>query len=136
MPPSPYRGSLKHKDRPARGRKGSLCPEWTHATEAEGFSGDPFSHNWASTQAHCMFAESELDPEGSGKRHATRNGIAFVAEDSRDGTWHGYPEPWQKVPSALKDRWLRERKVTAAELRRYKDFPRQNIRWALDSDDD
>lgn len=31
-----YRGSLKHKDRPGTGRKGTLYPEWTHAAGTVG----------------------------------------------------------------------------------------------------
>jgi len=136
MTPTKYRGSLKHKDRPARGRKGSLCPEWTHRADSRGFEGDPFDHPWQETAAHTMFEESELDPSGSGKRYATMNGIAFASQDSRDGTWHGYPEPWNKIPADLKDQWLDEGKVTTTSLKRYKDFPRNNVRWALESDDE
>lgn len=136
MSTSRYRGSLKHKNRPAPGRKGTICPEWTHHTIGGGFEGDPFGHPWQDTAAHTMFEESDLDPDGSGKRYATRNGIAFVAQETKDGTWHGYPEPWNKIPAALKDRWLDAGKVTPRDLRRYKDFPRSNVRWALESDDE
>jgi len=100
------------------------------------FAGDPFAHDWRLTEAHAMFAACEPDPDGSGRRYATMKGIAFAATNSRDGTWHGYPVAWQKVPPELKDRWLEQRRVTATTLRRYKDFPEQNIRWALDSDDE
>jgi hypothetical protein len=77
-----------------------------------------------------------MDPGGSGKRYATARGIAFVAQETGDSTWHGYPEPWNKVPSDLKDKWLDEGKVTIASLKRYKDFPKDNVVWALDSDDE
>jgi hypothetical protein len=83
-----------------------------------------------------LFLASEYDPQGSGKRYATARGIAFVAQDTADGTWHGYPEPWNKVPPALKDKWLGEGKMTARDLRRYSDFPRDNITWALEVDDE
>jgi hypothetical protein len=63
------------------------------------------------------------------------NGIAFAAQETGDGTWHGYPEPWNKVPAALKDKWLEERKVTTKALKLYMDFPQGHVRWALDSDD-
>ncbi len=63
-------------------------------------------------------------------------GIAFVGQDSADGSWHGYPEPWNKVPAALKDKWLDEGKMTARDLRRYGDFSRSNTGWALDIDDE
>lgn len=131
-----YRGSPKHKNRPAQGRKGTLCPEWTHQAPDGGYANDPFKHPWQETQAHQMFTESEVDPSGSGKRYATRNGIAFVAQETADGSWHGYPEPWNKVPPELKDKWLDAGKVTSASIRRYKDFPKDNFKWALDSDAD
>ena len=70
-----------------------------------------------------MFEQSEADPSGSGKRWATMRGIAFAAQETHDGTWHGYPEPWNKVPADLKDRWLDEDKVTTASLKRIRIFP-------------
>jgi hypothetical protein len=79
---------------------------------------------------------SEYDPEGSGKRYATARGVAFVAQPSADGSWHGYPEPWHKVPSELKDKWLAAKIVSTHDLKHYSDFPRTNINWALESDDD
>jgi len=136
MPDSVYRGSIKHKNRPGRGRKGVLCPEWTHRVGNEGFVGDPVAHRWEATAALAMFRESEIDPRGPAKRWGTRAGIAFVAQDSNDGTWHGYPEPWQKAPYELVEKWLAEGKVTPRQLRRYKDFPRNDVRWALESDDE
>ena len=131
-----YRGSIKHKHRPERGRKGTYCPEWTHTTPEGGYGSDPFKHDWEKTLAQTLLAGSEPDPDGSGKRYATMKGIAFVAQATADDTWHGYPEPWQKVPSALKDRWLTEGKVTTSDLKKYKDFPKSNLGWALDSDDE
>lgn len=136
MTDSPYRGSQKHKNRPALGRKGTLCPEWTHETADAGLANDPFAHPWKKTLAHALFAQSEEDPTGSGKRYATMNGIAFAAQPTGDGTWHGYPEPWNKVPADLKAKWQDEGKVTSAALRTYKDFPKDNVRWALDQDDE
>ena len=136
MSPSRYRGSSKHKNRPAHGRKGTLCPEWTHATVGSGYGNDPFSHDWEKTLAHDMFAQSEPDPDGSDKRYTTMNGIAFVAQPTGDGTWHGYPEPWNKVPADLKDKWQDEGRVTTRFLKRYKDFPKDSLSWALDSDNE
>ena len=134
MSNSEYRGSTKHKARPGRGRKGTFCPEWTHATPDAGFKADPIKHRWDKTAAHAMFEASLPDPTGSGKRYATRNGIAFVAQETGDGTWHGYPEPWNKVPVELKDRWVDEGKVTFVALKRYKDFPRDNLKFDSDAD--
>ncbi|WP_316181478.1 hypothetical protein [Bradyrhizobium sp. SZCCHNRI1009] len=133
---SPYRGSNKHKNRPANGRKGTLCPEWTHKTPDGGYGNDPFNHNWLKTVAHQLFEESKPDPDGSGKRYATLRGIAFASQKTDDGTWHGYPEPWNKVPSELKDNWLQQGKVTKRELKRYSGVSEQNVSWALDSDDE
>lgn len=136
MTKSPYRGSPKHKNRPVLGRKGTFCPEWTHATAEGGYNHDPFAHDWLQTVAHTLFEQSELDPTGSDKRYATMNGIAFAALPTGDGTWHGYPEPWNKIPADLKAKWQDEGKVTTSALKKYKDFPKDNVIWALDSDNE
>lgn len=81
-----------------------------------------------------LLIASEEDPGGSGRRYATARGIAFVAQKTNDGSWHGYPEAWNKIPSELKDGWLEAGRVTARDLRRYAEFPRRDIDWALDSD--
>lgn len=133
---SAYRGSPKHKDRPATGRKGTLCPEWTHTTEAGGLGNDITGHDWRKTEAHRLFEASEACPEGSSRKFATSRGIAFAAVSSQDGTWHGYPVPWQEVPAELKDRWRDEGKVRRSELRRNMDRLQHDIRWALESDDE
>ena len=133
---SSYRGSKKHKNRPAQGRKGTRCPEWTHATPTGSLATDLESHVWADTEAHALFAESEYAAEGGQKRYATARGIAFVAQATEDGTWHGYPEPWNKVPAALMNKWRAEKKVKPRDLKRYSDFPKTNINWALDTDDE
>jgi hypothetical protein len=134
--PEIYRGSLKHKERPARGRKGTLCPEWTHSTTTGGLSTDVNSHPWHLTEAHRLLQLSEACSEGSGRRFATSRGIAFVAVRTNDGTWHGYPVPWQKVPAELKYRWQEQGLVTKRDLNRYLDRAPRDIRWALETDDD
>ena len=138
MPPAgaTCRGSIKHKARSAPGRKGTLCPEWSHNTPTHGLGSDMAGHDWNSTEGHRLFSASVDDPDGSRKLYATKRGIAFVAQPTEDGSWHGYPEPWNRVPSELKDRWRRERAVSARDLRRYADFPETEINWALGSDDD
>jgi hypothetical protein len=88
-----YRGSPKHKNRPARGRKGTLCPEWTHSSKATNLATNVSDHPWPQTEAYRLFQISEPCPEGSGRRFATGHGIAFVAVPTNDGTWHGYPLP-------------------------------------------
>lgn len=126
-----YRGSPKHKNRPAVGRKGTRCPEWTHAPAPAPLGVHPDRHEWAESIAQVLLTASEADPDGSGKRYATEHGVAFVAQDTRDGTWHGYPEPWDRVPAALKTKWQTEGKVRNADLRRYSDKEPDDLDWAL-----
>ena len=134
---SGYRGSLKHKNRPARGSKGTLCPEWTHATHATdvdgGFGGDPFKHRWESTVAHRLF--DEAIPSDGDRRFATEKGIAFEAKPSGDGTWHGFPIPWESVPPPILKQWLKEGKVNRREIRLNKSPDANDIHWALGSDE-
>ena len=126
-----YRGSIKHKRWRPGGGFGTLCPRWTHEAVSQGFAGDPYRHRWEETQAHAMLAESVL--AGDGRRYATRRGIAFAAVPSGDGTWHGYPVPWQDVPRQVRDAFLRDCRVTRRQTRRT--VARGDIRWALGSDD-
>ena len=77
-----------------------------------------------------MLAESVLE---GGRRYATRRNIAFVAVPSGDGTWHGFPLPWQDVPRNVRNAFVRAGRVTLRETRRTVD--RGDIRWALGSDD-
>ncbi len=79
-----------------------------------------------------MLAESVLADDG--RRYATRRGIAFAAVSSGDGTWHGYPVPWQDVPRDVCDTFAREGRVTRGGTRLRVDGA--DIRWALRSDDD
>lgn len=99
-----------------------------------GFQGDPFQHEWNETIAHQLFQNSKSDPLTE-KRYATSKGIAFVAQPTADGTWHGYPEPWNKVPVEIKDTWLEEGLVTRKDVKRYIDFSKEDVRWALDGDE-
>lgn len=133
MPVTPtlrYRGSIKHKRWQPGGGFGTLCPRWTHETSLQGFAGKPYSHPWEETHAHAMLVESVLE---AGRRYATRKGIAFVAIPSGDGTWHGYPVPWQDVPRNVRDAFVCEGLVKRRQTRRIAD--RADIRWALGSDD-
>lgn len=135
--PETYRGSIKHKDRPARGRKGTLCPDWTHRTaDGKRLGTEMDKHAWDQTEAHRLFMGSRPCPEGSGRRFATSRGMAFVAVSTNDGTWHGYPVPWNDVPSELKSAWQSARLVSRRDLARYLDRPKDDIRWALESDDE
>ncbi|MGQ5489810.1 hypothetical protein ACUH78_13270 [Thauera sp. ZXT1-4] len=128
-----YRGSPKHKNRPGTGRKGTLCPEWTHAAGDLEFSGDPFAHPWKETCAHALFAKAT--PTADDRRYATARGIAFEAKPTGDGSWHGYPVPWESVPPAVVNQWLSEGKVTRRELRLNRRHEASNIHWALGADE-
>ena len=129
-----YRGSSKHKNRPVGGIKGTLCPEWTHTTPNGGLATDVNTHDWESTQAARLFATAHLD-NATGRRYACKNGIAFEARPSSDGSWHGYPIPWESVPPKIKDEWLAAGKVKRRELKKHSQFERNDIHWALKTDD-
>ena len=88
-------------------------------------------HRWEETEAQAMLAESVLAADG--RRYATRRGIAFAAVSSGDGTWHGYPVPWQDVPRKILNAFVRKRRVTRRQTRQRVDSA--DIHWALGSDD-
>jgi hypothetical protein len=131
---SRYRGSEKHKNRPAQGAKGTLCPEWTHLTPDRGLGNNPSDHDWLQTEAHKLFEGSLPHPGGEERRYATMSGIAFEAKPSNDGFWHGYPIPWESVPVDLVDQWLKKGLVTNRQIKRHRQYSKSNIKWALDSD--
>ena len=79
-----------------------------------------------------MFEHST--PARDGRRYATRRGIAFVAVPTNDGTWHGYPIPWEDVPLDIKRTFIEHGTVTIRAIRRQR-VDKGDIRWALDSDD-
>jgi hypothetical protein len=114
---SQYRGSEKHKNRPSRGPKGTLCPEWTHITPEAGYASDPFLHAWSQTEAHTLFAAATACPRGRKSRYATKNGVAFEAKPTGDGTWHGFPIPWKHVPPSIKHGWLQQGMVTTRQIK-------------------
>ena len=130
MPSLQYRGTIKHKHWRPGGGYGTLCPRWTHEASTQGFAGNSHDHPWEETQAHAMLAESV---PADGRRYATRNGIAFVAVSSGDGTWHGYPIPWKDVPRQVFDSFVSTGRVRRRQTRRAVDA--DDIRWALGSDD-
>lgn len=127
--PSQYRGSTKHKNRPADEQKGTLCPEWSHETPSGGFATDPSEHDWGATLAHRLFATAIID--GSGRRFATWNGLAFEAKATRDGVWHGFPIPWETVPCDIKDRWIDGKLVSGRQTKLVKPEHERDIYWAL-----
>jgi len=128
-----YRGSSKHKNRHTDERKGTFCPEWTHRTPTGGFANDVYAHDWGKTEAAKLFASAVIDPS-SKRRYATGNGIAFESKSTRDGTWHGYPIPWESVPQSIKDEWLDNGSITRRALRKYKKFDQADISWAMETE--
>lgn len=131
---SEYRGSEKHKNRPARGAKGTLCPEWTHNTLQARLGNDPFKHEWAKTEAYALFLAAIRSHEDEERLYATKNGIAFEAKRTNDGTWHGYPIPWQSVPPEIVDLWRTQNAVNKRQLKQHAVYSDDNIHWALESD--
>jgi hypothetical protein len=130
---SSYRGSPKHKDRPSVGRKGTLCPEWTHATPKNGLKNDPNRHCWENTEAHRLFLDATVHSDG--RRFATKRGIAFEAKQSGDDTWHGFPIPWESVPPNILDQWLQDGKVSRRDVKLNRHPVTNGIRWALDDNE-
>jgi hypothetical protein len=128
-----YRGSSKHKNRPTGEQKGSLCPEWTHVAPDGGFGTDAYRHDWSRTKATTLFAEADVEPK-TGRRYATERGIAFEAKSTADGTWHGYPIPWENVPNAIRLAWVKNGKVLRSDIKRFFSFDRNDILWALETD--
>lgn len=128
-----YRGSSKHKRRPGDEVKGTLCPQWSHETAASGLGQDMTKHDWENSPAATMFAASTQDPGGLERRYATSNGIAFEAKPSNDGSWHGYPIPWQSVPTLILSGWKKAGLVKSKQIRAFwKDDGR--IDWAMVTD--
>jgi len=125
---------VKHKNRPLDVRKGTLCPEWTHQTSQGNFQSDPYAHDWGSTQAHVLFESSVLSQDGR-RRFATANGIAFESKPTADGTWHGYPIPWEHVPQNILNEWKSNNKISRRDLKKHMNHDRTDIFWALTSDD-
>jgi hypothetical protein len=129
--PAPiYRGSSKHKNRPTGEQKGTLCPEWTHRTPIGGFGTDVHTHDWEQTRAARLFAGATED-EASGRRYATAEGIAFEAKSTADGSWHGFPIPWESVPVEIKNSWLRSNAVSRRDLKKFFRFNKDDIHWAM-----
>jgi hypothetical protein len=95
-----------------------------------------FALRWEMTVAHELFGNSEQSAAEPDRKSATANGMAFEAKPTNDGTWHGYPVPWEAVPSDLKDKWRDEGRVKRSDLRRYLSRAREDYKWPLESDDD
>lgn len=113
-----YKGSPRHKLWGPHGAGGSLCPEWTHDVKAandDGNKGDVDKHPWSETLAQQLLNKSVLVGK---KRYATARNVAFCAQPSNDGTWHGYPVSWNEVPVNVQRALINNREVTRADIRR------------------
>lgn len=93
-----YEPNPKHKQPWQLGRKGTLCPKWSHEL------------------ASGLLQESILALKGN-HRYATINGIAFCGQEHSPGHWHGYPIGWEAVPPKIRNGWRKEGKVTRKQIR-------------------
>ena len=109
-----YKPSEKHCEPLTARKPGTKCPRWSAAVAQE-------------------LLDSSV-PMGSKQRVATRNGIAFVAQPTNDGTWHGYPEAWDKIDTVIQQRWLAENRIRRRDLREWAN--REQIRNAWREFDD
>ena len=71
---------------------------------------------------------------GANRRYATAAGIAFEAKPTADGTWHGYPIPWESVPQTIVDDWRKQGRVTRRQIKHHFRHPDDDVRWALESE--
>ena len=92
-----YKPSPKHKSKPARGVKGSLCPS--------GVSGAG------------LLAQSCLVPAKPRRRWATHQGRAYCAMHDNVDSWHGYPVEMTAVPAPVWRAWLDLGKIGTGDLR-------------------
>jgi hypothetical protein len=95
-----YEPNPKHKSPWQAGRRGALCPAWSHGV------------------ARDLLESSVLLKT---KRFSTIKGWAFVAQQHRPGVWHGYPVPWVEVPQWIWRKWLKEDLVKKQQLDEYWD---------------
>jgi hypothetical protein len=103
-----YRPSPKHCEPITAARPGTKCPAWTRDVAQELLDG----------------SVSDGD-----KRFNTREGLAFVAQSTGDGTWHGYPEAWDQVPERIRRAWLDEGRVRSRDLRRWARLRDVRMAW-------
>ena len=92
-----YEANPKHKEPWQPGRKGSLCPAWSHEL------------------AQDLLRESAVSSAGS--RFATRDGQPFAGQEHQPGYWHGYPISWSEVPEKIRRNWIEDGMVTRKQIR-------------------
>lgn len=93
-----YESNPKHSEPWQSGRKGSLCEREVRP------------------HAQRLLERSELV---GNKRYAVFDGKAYCANEHSAGHWHGYPVGWVEVPAVLVLRWIRERRITKRDKKRY-----------------
>lgn len=95
-----YVPNPKHKEPWQQGRKGAMCPPWSHAI------------------AQKLLDNSE--PDGKA-RYATRDGYAFKAYPDGQGGWHGFPVGWNEVPVRIRNNWLKDKVIQRGDVRKHWD---------------
>ena len=103
-----YEPSPKHCELITAQRPGTKCPKWSAAHAQE------------------LLTASEAMGE---KRVATRNGLAFVAQRTHGDVWHGYPEAWDKIDSAIFTKWLECGLITRRNLRQWRTRDQVESAW-------
>ena len=51
-----------------------------------------------------------------------------------DGTWHGYPIPWETVPAEIMRTWVDCKKVTPRQVKKYWRKDKDDLHWAIEAD--
>ena len=130
-----YIGSRKHKLWIPGGAYGSICPQFTHEVDGRSFGGKgPESWDrWPRTVAQRLLINSVLH---NGKRYAAERGLAFCAQETSGGTWHGYPILWKKVPFKVRNQLINMKQTTSTEIRKHLRHqksidPNRNLQWAV-----
>lgn len=97
-----YEASRRHCEPITAQNPGVKCPSWSASIAQE--------------------ILNTAEPVGN-TLQATRDGVGFVARKTRttdEGeVWHGYPEAWDRMDSALKKRWYEEGLIRGKDLRAY-----------------
>ena len=130
-----YVGSRKHKQWVPGGAFGSICPSFTHTVKGRNFGcvAPELWKQWPKTVAQHLLQNSVLYND---KRYAADHGIAFCAQETGNGNWHGYPLPWKQVPNAVCRQLVAQGQTTEKEIkhvrRRQKAVdPRNDNQWAM-----
>lgn len=92
---------------------------------------DVHTHDWPNTEATALFMTAVCDIRTK-VPYATARGIAFEGRDANDGSWHGFPIPWESVPASIKNAWIACGAVKKRETK--VEFNKDDIHWALQTD--